>query len=1370
MVESIVESSTETVLNVAKAEAIRVLHVDDDPAFLSIAKQCLDIQGEFEVDTASSVNEALEKLEKTDYDAIVSDYQMPGKDGLEFLKELREKRNTVPFIVFTGKGREEIAVRALNLGADGYFNKQGEPETVYGELAHGIRQTVESKKAIEALRKSESKCRTLLENLPQKIFFKDKNSVYNSCNENYARELKIKSNEIAGRTDYDFYPKELAEKYRADDKRTMMSGNTEDIEEEYVQDGQKVFVHTVKTPVKDENGNVVGILGVFWDITERKKAGEALLKSEVKYRLFVQNLQGISYRGDTLFNADFFDGPIKEITGYSEEDLLKGKLGWDKLIHEEDSARILNCVKESISNKQKSGRLEYRIVRKDGTAKWISQIFSHLFDDSGEVTGSQGILYDITEEKKTEKALRQSEERHKELAESISDVFFAMDKDFRYTYWNKASEKLTGISAKDAIGKSLTEIFPDVKGTRVEQFYREALRTQQPQSYLNKFQLGGKDYVFEINAYPTKSGLSVFVKDITERRRAEELVRASEERYRSYIEVTGQLGWTTNANGEIEEDIPAWRKFTGQNHEEVKGWGWTKALHPDDLEHATQAWKKAVATKSAYEVEYRIRRYDGVYRNFLAHGVPVPDEAGSIREWVGTCIDITERKKAEEMLRESEEKLRNVFAASPDAITVSDLNGNIVECNQATVALHGYASKEELIGKNSLELIAKKDHKRTIENMKKTLEHGSTKNLEYTFVAKDGREFPAELSASVVMAASGKPEYYMAITTDVTERKKAEMRLRANALILENITDSIIVTDLEGRITSWNEGASKIFGFSAEEILGENIAKVSKPKEREQVAPVQLEQIRKGILFSGEWAGVTKDGEPVWLMLTTKLLKNSQGETVGMIGVGKDITKRKKAEEALRASENKFRNLFENANDAMIYLDSSGRILDVNGKTVEMFGGTRERLIGKQFTKIGIFSIEETRTLMRNFADVLTGKKARLSVSIENKKGQGITLECSISLVKTDEFAGIVVVARDLSERKKAEEELKSSEQKFRGLVEDSAASIAAVDLKGRLTYVNKALADSLGYSVQEMSGRAFKDFVHPDDRGNLVRLFLKIIVLRRQPRKFEFRALRKDGAILHFTCRPTRLETGGKTRGFQAIIADSTAEKHMLEKAEKLNEKLSVVGGLTRHDVNNKLSTILNVSYLLKQKLQDTQSLELVKATESAVHQVEGLFEFARTYEKLGTEELAYVDAENVFNEAARLFPSLKDIKIVNDCHGLTVFADSLLRQLFYNLVDNSLKHGEKVSQIRVHYQTDGDRVKLIYEDDGIGVPKAEKDKIFKEGYGKNSGHGLYMIKRICEVYGWTIQETGKQGKGAQFTIDMPKAKPDGRPNGKLG
>ena len=148
--------------------------------------------------------------------------------------------------------------------------------------------------------------------------------------------------------------------------------------------------------------------------------------------------------------------------------------------------------------------------------------------------------------------------------------------------------------------------------------------------------------------------------EINERKQAEEELRKSEARHRSYIEVTEQLGWTTDANGEVVEDIPSWRGFTGQGEKEVKGWGWSKALHPDDLEHTVRVWRNAVATRNSYETEYRIRRQDGSYRHFLARGVPVFKDNGDIREWVGTCIDITERKRTEEALKQHTEELQRL--------------------------------------------------------------------------------------------------------------------------------------------------------------------------------------------------------------------------------------------------------------------------------------------------------------------------------------------------------------------------------------------------------------------------------------------------------------------------------------------------------------------------------------------------------------------------------------------------------------------------------------------------------------------------------------------------------------------------------------
>jgi PAS domain S-box-containing protein len=163
---------------------------------------------------------------------------------------------------------------------------------------------------------------------------------------------------------------------------------------------------------------------------------------------------------------------------------------------------------------------------------------------------------------------------------------------------------------------------------------------------------------------------STIVVDITGRRLAEENLRASSARYRSYIEVTGQLGWTTNADGEVVEDLPSWRMYTGQTYEEIRGQGWSEALHPDDVERTLKVWEKAVSEKNNYETDCRIRRHDGIYRHFMVRGIPVLKEDGSIREWVGTCIDITDRNKAGEEIRrlnvELKRKIGELEASNKD--------------------------------------------------------------------------------------------------------------------------------------------------------------------------------------------------------------------------------------------------------------------------------------------------------------------------------------------------------------------------------------------------------------------------------------------------------------------------------------------------------------------------------------------------------------------------------------------------------------------------------------------------------------------------------------------------------------------------------
>jgi signal transduction histidine kinase len=223
------------------------------------------------------------------------------------------------------------------------------------------------------------------------------------------------------------------------------------------------------------------------------------------------------------------------------------------------------------------------------------------------------------------------------------------------------------------------------------------------------------------------------------------------------------------------------------------------------------------------------------------------------------------------------------------------------------------------------------------------------------------------------------------------------------------------------------------------------------------------------------------------------------------------------------------------------------------------------------------------------------------------------------------------------------------------------------------------------------------------------------------------------------------------------------------LEKLILLNEKLGVVGKLTRHDVGNKLMTAKSNVYLLKKRIGDNPDLaKYLDNIDSALTSSDEVFEFSRLYECIGVEKSSSENVFDCFNQAAALVMNSGSVKIVNECQGLEVLADSLIKQLFYNFIDNSLKHGEKVTQIRLHYAKDGDGVKLFYEDKGVGVPEANKARLFEAGFstGGSTGLGLYLVKKMMDVYGWTITEEGEAGKGAKFVITISKLNKNGKEN----
>jgi PAS domain S-box-containing protein len=1250
-----------------KEAQIRVLCVDDETSFLTSTKQILQLKGSFFVETASSVDEALQKMAQLEFDVVVSDYMMPVKSGLDFLKELRENDNEVPFILFTGQGREEVAIKALNLGADRYFNKFGHPETVYGELTYGIRQCAAQRKAEKQIWDREERLRAIIASSPDAMIVTDLKGNIVDCNIETLKLLEMSSKkDLIGTNCSCITPTENKQKMREASRKLVNEGAIQNIESKFLtKNGKTIPVEYSANILRDAYSKPIGAVVLAKNISERKKAEETLRQSETKFRKFFENTPVYCYMISP-------DGKILEINksalkalGYKKEEVIGKPI--ISTIYAPSSQRKAKKLIEKWKNGRKIEGEELEIVTKKGKTRRIVLDVHTVRNAHGELLHSVSVQRDITDKEKADEEIRKSEEKYRGIVELSPDGIATMNMQGTVTSINRAFVELTGFSEEEIVGKHFTKL-----GT-------------------------------------------LKMKDIPR-----------------YVKIVSDM---------------------------LRG-------------------------KKVGNIEFDYYRKDGTHRLGEAR-IGLTKENDRTIGLQAVLTDITERKQMEQELRDSEEKHRKFIENAPDGIISLDTKGIVTQVNKAILEQTGFTEKA-FLGKHFTQLAAMQaNNSPDFTKQVGAFLKGEIPNtvFEFVYCCKDGTQRVAEASIGL-LKQNGKQSGIQLMLRDITERKKTEINLKQSEeklarerdtleKVTGNLNASLVMISKDYKVL-W---ANKYIMDKLGDIIGKtcysglNNLKQVCPECKINEAFASGEQV---VFEQTVYQPTHPETKNLLLEITAMPIKDEKGKVTEVLELAINITKRKQMGNTLREAEEKYKSMLDTVNVLVQSVDSEGKFVYANEEWTKILGYSKEECEKLKFTDI--IRSDHHSHCTEIFKQIVNGKPIRdIETVFVSKQGKEITVRGNIKpIFSNGKFVSTVGFFLDITERKKAEQALEQSEKKFRELSEMLPEIVFEANLERVLTFANEEAFNKFGYSQKELEkGMNPALFIAPEDRERAVKNLGKLMK-GQEITANEYMAIRKDGTKFPVTVKSTPIVNEGKTVGIRGIMVDLSEHMKTQEKLKKTltnlgsaNEKLKVVGKLTRHDARNKLSTIANNAFLLKNQLKDNKTaIDQLTDIEVSIDQIEKIFEFTRIYEMLGTEKLTPINVKTSLKEAFMLSSRSDQVELVNECKGLTVKADSLLRQVFYNLIDNSLKHGEKVTKIRMHCKETKNKLHIIYEDNGIGIPEDQKQLIFKEGYGKGTGYGLYLLNKICEEYGWTIQETSKRGKGAKFVITVPKLDKNGKPN----
>ncbi len=838
------------------------------------------------------------------------------------------------------------------------------------------------------------------------------------------------------------------------------------------------------------------ILVTVTDVSEYKETEQALRASEERYRRFLEHFQGIAYSAVFEGLPVFFHGAVKAITGYTERDFISGEVSWKDIVHPEDWILIESDWKRIGSVPGSTVEREYRIIRKDGKIRWLLELCHNISDESGQVFGVEGHIYDITERKEAEEARHESEARYRTLVAISPDAIFLTDLTGKILIVNPRTVELFGCKSEaDLLGKPAIDFVLPEDRQRIVQIMLNTVQTRITRNI--EYTILRRDS----STKPVNASASVItgpdgqpqaligvIRDITQQKLGEKALSESEAKYRALVEQSLQgIIVTQGSPLRVVYANTAFEEIIGYSLEELIALedSIDQLLYPADRKLVLERARKRLRGESVPQsYEYRIIHKSGVVRWVRNYASPIEYEGKPAIQSI--IADITERKQAELALQESEEKYSNLFQYFHDLIILHDLEGNILDVNQQVIDQLGY-SREELLQMKIADLHPPEAVEASHDAFETVIREGSV-HFEIDLLRKTGEVFTAEVSSSLFNISGQK--VIQGILRDITERKQAEQELKEREkryrALFEKTNDAVFILSLDLIHIQVNQRAADLLGYTIEELMGLHVQDV--------VALGEYPDSQRVIqaLLAGDHVPVyerlfrRKDGTVFPVEINAALVTDAEGNPLHFQSVVRDITERKRAEQALLESEHRFRGIAENMDDALI-IREEGEVVYVNDRACEIFGYPREELMTMSTKDL---CAPEERSRFQAFIEELQhrgGGFAELELRVLHKDGSNRFLHYRF-WVRRD-YGKVIhfIIANDITQRKLAEQALQESELKYRSLVDKSIQGIILLqDIPPRIVFANPEGARILGYKPEELESLSKSDIenlFHPDAR-----------------------------------------------------------------------------------------------------------------------------------------------------------------------------------------------------------------------------------------------------------------------------------------------